>query len=123
MSEGSAAFSLVTQPISDSAALCRIAGKVDAHAFETLEGEFGKLLSGGVKALILEASGLEDITSAALGAIINMTRALEGRGGVLVLTLLRPGVEGLLDMLGVKESLVVADSLEAAKKRIASVAL
>jgi anti-anti-sigma factor len=89
---------------------------MDSSAFETLEGEFGKLLAAGVKSVILESSGLEDMTSAGLGAIVNMARALEANGGVLVLTLLRPGVEGLLDMLGVKESLTLADNLEAARK-------
>ena len=121
MPDEPAPFSLVTQPLAAEAALCRMGGRMDSHACEVIEDEFGKLLAAGMKAVVLEMSALEDMTSAGLGAVVNMSRTLEGKGGVLVLTLLRPGVEGLLDMLGVKEGLTVADGMDAARKRIAAV--
>lgn len=113
-------FTVSTQTLTATSALCKLGGEADADGFEMLEEEFGKLLGSGVTSLILEMSALENMTSAVLGAIINASRALSSRGGVLVLTLLRPANEGLLEMLNLKDVLTVADSPEAARKLISN---
>lgn len=114
-------FSITTQSLAPTAAMSKLTGTLDGDAFEVLEEEFSKLLQSGVKALVLEASGLENLTSAALGAFIDMKRVLGERGGVLTLALLRPGNEGLLEMLDLKNALPLAGSLEEARKIITAV--
>lgn len=116
-----AEFSVTTQTLTAASALCRAAGTLDALGFEAMEEEFGKLLASGVKAIILEASGLENMTSAALGAILNLDRLVRQREGMLVLTRLKPANEGLLEMLGLHETLLIAESPEEARKMIANV--
>ncbi len=115
-----AQFSVSTQTLNATSALCRAGGEVDANGFEMLEEEFGKLLGSGVTSLILELSALENMTSAALGSIVNMSRTLSARGGALVLAQLSPENGGLLDMLNLREVLTVADSPEAARKMISN---
>ncbi len=116
-----AAFSFVAQPLSPVTAFCRAGGTVDSVGFEKMEEEFGKLLSSGMKGVILEAAALENMTSAALGAIINFSHLLETRGGMLVVTLFRPGNEGLLELLNVKDALRLAENVDAARKMIAGI--
>ena len=116
-----AEFSITTQTLTATSALCKMAGEVNALAFESMEEEFSKLLDSGVKAIIIEASALENMTSAALGAILNLNRLVGQRDGLLVVTRLRPANEGLLEMLGLEETLTLAESPEAARKMIANI--
>ena len=113
-----AQFSVSTQSLAATSALCKMGGEVDSTGFEMMEEEFGKLLGAGVKSLILELSALENLTAAALGSFVNCDRLLKERGGGLVLVLLRPSNEGLLELLNLKDALTVADSLEAARKML-----
>lgn len=116
-----AKFSIATQTPTPAAAFCAMAGELDEAAFEAAEEEFGKVLSAGMKAVVLDLSKLERLTSPVLGAIINMGRLLGRRGGMLVLVRPNPENEGLLELLGLKESLTVADTPDAARKLIANI--
>jgi anti-anti-sigma factor len=93
---------------------------MDETGFERLEDEFANLAEAGTSGVILDMSGLENLTAAALGAIIHFGQLLEKRGGKLVLTLLRPANEGLLEMLNVRDALNIAENAEAARKMISN---
>lgn len=116
-----ARFSIATQTPTPVLALCAMEGEPNADAFESTEEEFGKILSAGMKAVILDVAKLERLTSPVLGAIVNLNRLLAKRGGMLVLTRPNPENEGLLEILGIRDSLTIAESPEAARKLTANV--
>ena len=113
-----AQFSVSTQSLAATSALCKMGGEVDSTGFEMMEEEFGKLVGAGVQSLILELSALENVTAAALGSIINCDRLLKERGGGLILAVLSPANEGLLELLNLKDVLTVVGSVEAARKML-----
>ncbi len=114
-------FTITTQTPTPTTALCRMAGAPDAAAFEATEEEFGKLLAGGAKGVVLDVGALERLTSPVLGAVVDLHRLLSRRGGMLVLTRPVPENEGLLELLGLKDALTIAESPEEARKLIANV--
>lgn len=114
-------FSIGSQTLTANTAVTKLAGDMDAHAFDLLEDEFSKLLESGVNGVVLDLSGLDSMSSSAVGAVVNMDRLLAGRGGKLVAAAVRPKVMGLLEMLGLGETLTFADNAEAAKKIVSSI--
>lgn len=114
-------FTVNSQTVTANAAVAKLTGDMDQHAFDLLEDEFNKLLESGVNGVALDLSGLDSISSSAIGAIINLSRVLAGRNGKLVVASVRPKVMGLLEMLGLGETLTFADNAEAAKKIISAV--
>ncbi len=113
-----AQFSVSTQSLAATSALCKMAGEVDSTGFEMMEEEFGKLLGAGVTSLILDLSALENVTAAALGSLVNCDRLLKERGGGLILAVISPENEGLLELLNLKDVLTVVGSVEAARKML-----
>ncbi len=116
-----AEFNLGSQPLTSATAVTKMAGDLNADNFDQLEDEFNKLLESGVLGLILDLSGLDSVSSAGLGAIVNMSRVLADRKGKLVVAVPRPKIQGLLDMLGLEGALTVADSMEQARRLISSI--
>jgi Anti-anti-sigma regulatory factor (antagonist of anti-sigma factor) len=116
-----AELKITSQTLTASTAVCKLEGDLDGGNFDLLEDEFNKLLESGVLGVVMDLSALESFASSGLGAIVNMAIVLRARGGKLIAASLRPGVLGTIEMLGVQEALSVADSLDAARKAIASV--
>lgn len=116
-----AEFSLTTQSITSTVVVTRLQGDMDDIAFDSIEDEFSKLLDSGVLGVVLDLSGLESVTSAGLGAIINMARILEFRHGRLVAAAPRPGVLGTIEMLGIQDALPLEETADAGRKAVLAV--
>ncbi len=114
-------LSISSQTITGVTAVTKMTGEVKAVDFDLVEDEFNKILGSGVLGLVLEISGLDDLSSACLGAFVNMARALADRKGRLVIAAPRPKILGLIEMLGLSESLTIADTPEQARKLISSI--
>lgn len=116
-----AELNITSQTVSNTVALVKLAGELDSGNFDTLEDEFNKLLESGVQGIILDLSGLDAIASAGLGAIVYLSRVLATRRGKLVVASPRPKILGLLELLGLGETLTVTDSPEQARKLVSSI--
>ena len=109
-----------SQTLSANAAVVKLEGALDTGNFDALEDEFSKILESGISGVVLDISGLEAFSSSGLGAIINLARILASRDGKLVVAAPRPGVEGTLELLGVRDALSIVDSVDAARKEMAA---
>lgn len=116
-----AEFSISSQTITAKTAVTKLAGEMNNDSFDMLEDEFNNLLESGVLGVVLDISGLDYVTSSGLGALINMSQVLAARKGKLVVAAARPKFVGGLEMLGLEEALILADTAEAAKKMVTSV--
>lgn len=116
-----AEFSVSSQTITAKTAVTKLSGEMSNDSFDMLEDEFNNLLESGVLGVVLDISGLDSMTSSGLGALINMSHVLAARKGKLVVAAARPKIVGGLEMLGLEESLILADTAEAAKKMVTSV--
>ena len=109
-----------SQSINAANALASLGGSLDAENFDIIEDEFNKLLESGVTGIVLDLSNLEAVSSSGLGAMLNLAQILAERDGRLVLASVKPKLEGLLEMLGIKERFTIADSIERAKQAVLS---
>jgi Anti-anti-sigma regulatory factor (antagonist of anti-sigma factor) len=116
-----AEFTASSVTLTGCTAVVSLAGDLGESDFEALEEEFNKLLESGVLGLVVDASGLESTTSAGLGAVINLSRLLAAKNGKLILAALKPKIAGTIEMLGLNDTVELADTAEHAKKIIASI--
>ena len=105
-----------SQLFPSGSALTKLTGEMDGSNFDLLEDEFNKLLESGIDGLILDISGVDGLTSAGIGAILNMSSLLASRKGKLVVAAPRPKILGTIEMLGIQDTLTIAPNFEAAKK-------
>lgn len=116
-----AKLTITGQPLTSRTAVCKLAGDLDADGFDALEEEFEKCLNAGILGLLVDASGLDSLSSAGLGALLNMARVLRERDGKLVLASLAPDVRGTIDMLGLQDAVPLADNPDAGRRLLAGI--
>ncbi len=114
-------FTISSQAITGKTAAIRMAGDMTIASFASIEDEFNKVLDGGIAGILVDITGLDSMTSAGLGALVNLSQVLADRQGKAVVAGPRPKVLGLLEMLGMQEALTIVDTPEKAKKLIASI--
>lgn len=114
-----AELTVTTQTLTASTAVAKLAGEMGPHGLDALEDAFSLMLESGVKGLVLDLSGLDSVSSAGVGAFLDMASVLAGKKGKLVLAALKPKILGTLEMLRVHETLVIANNVEAARKLFA----
>ncbi|MDR3077307.1 MAG: STAS domain-containing protein [Planctomycetota bacterium] len=116
-----AEFSLKSTSMTPAVAISRLSGAMTPADLDYLENEFGKLKDAGALGLILEISALEGVTSAGLGAIVEMSKTLQEKGGRLVVAADGGGFARLAAMLGLQDRLTLAKTLDQAKKEMSGI--
>lgn len=113
-------FSISSQAITPGSAIVGLAGDIGEECFDSLEDEFSKLLDSGVSGIVLDLSGVEAVSSACIGAILDMSRLLAARDGKLVAAAAKPKILGTMELLGLQDTLTLADTVDGAKKLISN---
>ncbi|MDR1536366.1 MAG: STAS domain-containing protein [Planctomycetota bacterium] len=113
-------FAFSASNLDETSAVLRLSGNPGQEDAIRLDEEFGRLLASGITGLILDIPGLDGLTSAALGAVMNLSRELRERNGRLIVAAPRPKILGLIEMLGLLDRLKLAENLEQAKAELAA---
>lgn len=116
-------LTVVSQTITASTVVVKLSGGVDGANYPSLEDGINQMLESGVLGLVLDVTGLESISSAGLGAIVHLSTTLADRKGKLIVVVSDEKTEGLLDLLGLSETLTLAKTPEAARKALAALKL
>ncbi|GEM_PF-3015754 len=116
-------FTMASQPLTHNTAIFKMGGDMTTASFAALEDEFNKILDNGILGMIVDVSALESITSSGLGAIVNLSQIMNDRNGKAVIAAPRPKILGLVELLGIQDKIVVAETLEQARKMIAALKL
>ncbi len=74
-------------------------GRLDTASSTQLEQELTPLVALPVRALILDLTELEFISSAGLWVVLKAKRDIEGAGGIFVMTGLQPQIEKVFDIV------------------------
>lgn len=114
-------FHIEIQRVTGTSAVVKISGDMTNADFGSLEEEFNQLLASETLGVALDLSGLESISSAGLGAILNMNAILAGNNGKLLIASPRLKMIGGFELLGLQNSVEIVDKLDQAKKMIASI--
>lgn len=100
--------------------ILRLDGSLDAYSFPRLEQTLSQLQGGERHRVVLDCSGLEYVSSAALGALIGFARRAREKGGDLKLACLSPKIYNIVELLGFNKILEVCDSTDDAEHRFSA---
>lgn len=92
-------------------------GSLDAYSFPKLESVLGQLWDSGKHRVILDCTGLEYVSSAALGALIGFARRAREKGGDLKLAHLPAKIFNIVELLGFNKILDVCETVKDAEAR------
>jgi anti-anti-sigma factor len=100
------------------AAVVAISGSIDPRNLSTLEAALSSARGSGFRTVVLDLEQIKYINSAGLAYLVNLSDALEARGGGLLLANPQPKVKIVFDMMGVSEFFKLHKSVDAALKQI-----
>ena len=89
-----------------------LSGEADWSTVGQLSELITAQLAGGVRQLMVDASGLRFADSASVRVLVLAARTLKERGGALVLLRPQPAVARMLTLLGVDQSITVRGGTE-----------
>ncbi|MDR0362807.1 MAG: STAS domain-containing protein [Planctomycetota bacterium] len=112
---------IISQPLNDFSWITTVTGRMDSANFNVVEDEFNRLLESRARAVAVDLSGLENISSSGMGAFINMANILRERGGKLAVFALSEDLIGLAEMLGVRDAIVVVANQDEANRELAAI--
>jgi len=98
-------------------AVFRVHGHLDAHTAPRFEEALRHAVANGCRAIAVDCTGLDYISSAGLGVLIETHRALRAKRGDLKLADLPPAIGDIFDILGFSKVIpsypTLAEALEA----------
>ena len=101
----------------DQRDVLHLEGSLDAYSFPQLESILNNLGSENRHEVILDCSGLEYISSVALGALIGFARRARESEGDLKLANLSPKIFNVIELLGFHKILEIHKTIEAAEAK------
>ncbi len=94
----------------------KVSGHLDGHTYPEFEEKLNEIVDGGCYSIVIDFDQLDYISSAGLGALLNIhTRAREHNGDVRISGLSRK-TRRLFDLLGFSHVLSVYDAMDEAVK-------
>lgn len=76
-----------------------LAGRLDTHTYDELDRQLAPILSSSVRALVFDLAELEYISSAGIRSILKARKAVEGRGGTVLVSNLQPQIKKVFDIV------------------------
>ena len=93
-------FRATVASLSSGLALVSVSGELDLYTSDRLQNAIDEATSVGADTVLLDLSGVGFIDSTALGAIVQETKRLEGRGVALTLVTDDPRTLRVLEVTG-----------------------
>lgn len=98
-------FHVTVATLTRGLALVSVSGELDLYTAERVQGGIGEAVAVGADTVVLDLSGISFIDSTAIGALVQETRRLEGRGHSLVLVTSDPRTLRVLEVTGLNRVL------------------
>ena len=77
----------------------KLAGRLDTDTYQDFQEKVKIFLSATTKALILDMTGLEYISSVGLGVIFNIQKGIKANKGTFLMTNLQPQIQKVFDIV------------------------
>lgn len=88
----------IHEPKGDSRRVALV-GRLDTHTYDELDRQLAPILSSSVRALVFDLAELEYISSAGIRSIFKARKAIEGRGGKVLVSNLQPQIQKVFDIV------------------------
>lgn len=92
----------------------RLKGRLDMYGSTEIEEQFTQSIAADTSSVVVDLSGVEFIASIGIRMLLANARALEKRGGRLVVCCPRPFVLEIFEIAGLHRLIEIYDDLEAA---------
>lgn len=106
----------ITHTRQDALALVRVEGRLDAAAAPAAEKQLADLVAAGARAVALDGSALEYISSAGLRVLLSLTKKIKAAGGRIALGGLQPQVKEIIEIAGFSSIMPVFSTAEEARR-------
>ena len=91
-------------------------GALDSYSYSTFETALSELDDKDVSRFILDCSGLEYMSSVAIGALLGFARKARDNGGQLLIAAMAPKVQHCIELLGFHRVLDIRETVDDARK-------
>ncbi|RPE81434.1 STAS domain-containing protein [Vulcaniibacterium tengchongense] len=88
----------IDEPKGDSRRVA-LSGRLDTHTYGELDRRLEPVLASDLRALVLDLADLEYISSAGIRSVFKARKAIEGRGGRVLVTNLQPQIKKVFDIV------------------------
>ena len=96
----------------------RLMGRLDMYGSTAIEEQFTRIIAADTSGVVVDLSDVEFIASIGIRMLLANARALEERGGKLVLCCPRPFVLEIFEIAGLHELIAIYDTFEAARAAV-----
>lgn len=93
-------FNLENIPDLPHCGVVKLSGAIDAKTVMIFQEQLDRLQSESYKGFVLDMEGIRYVNSTGLGTLVNVSDALENKGGAMALIKIHPKVRVVFDMLG-----------------------
>lgn len=114
-------FSIEKERLADGSVCVRVTGDLTADTFQELQGPLDELVASGETKVVLDLSGVERLSSAAVGVLISARGMCEGNGGTMVLASPSPLVRKSLDALGLLQMFEIREISPTPSRKVRSI--
>jgi anti-sigma B factor antagonist len=108
------ALKIRLQRIDERCIVFYLDGRIDFYNYVTTEKKFTMAIERGFARIIVEARGLNYMSSSGIGILVSIMNSLRPRNGNLVFMHLQPTVSQVVDLLGYKKWVTIAENLDEA---------
>jgi anti-sigma B factor antagonist len=107
-------FAVESEQLDGGVALIALRGEVDIYTAPRFKERLIQVLDGGVRALVVDLSGVTFIDSTALGVMIGGVRRIHDVGGSMALVVATRPVERVLSVTGLDRVFIIHGTREEA---------
>ncbi len=104
----------------DNLDIVQLDGALDSYSFPRLESTLNSLRQNNRNRVVLDCSGLDYVSSAALGALIGFARRAREQDGDMKLAKLSPKILNIVKLLGFHKILEIYSSVDDAVAKFES---
>lgn len=102
----------------DDTAVLSLAGEVDVANAGQVRDSALKLMSTGIKHLVVDLKATEYMDSTGLGTLVGLLKRMKESGGDVVIAVARPRVKRLFEITGLIQVFRIYDDVAAALKEV-----
>jgi len=92
--------------------IVKIGGHLDTETYTEMSDKLKPVLESAPKALVLDMSNLEYVSSAGLSVIFNAKKTLESKNGTLIMSNLQPQIKKVFEIVKVMSEQSIFQSVE-----------
>lgn len=102
----------------DNIYLIKLSGSIDSDTHMKLEDELKRIIDAKIRALVLDMTGVDYISSIGIRTVVSAKKALEAKGASFAMANLNPHIKKVFDVMKILPMFDIFDGMPEADKYI-----